>query len=94
MFAVQTDSTGVIKLIGRLDAAQSANAEKALAELQGNVTVSMRELEYISSAGLGLFIATHQRLAKSGGTLTLVDLSDHVRHVFHLARLDLVLSIK
>ncbi len=85
---------GHVKMIGRLDAAQTDAASKQLAGLSGTVTVDLSGLEYISSAGLGLFIGLHQRLSASGGSLTLSGLNDHIRHIFRLARLDKVLKLE
>lgn len=94
MFQIETPPYGTVQLIGRLDAAQVPNAEQALAKLQGTVTIDFAKLEYISSAGLGLFIGLHKRLADAKGSLTLTGMTPHIRHIFALARLDLLLTIK
>jgi anti-sigma B factor antagonist len=94
MLSITTETDGSVSMTGRLDAAQTDAAAKQLRELQGTVTVNLAGLEYISSAGLGLFIGLHQRLSAAGGSLTLVGMSDHVRHIFRLVRLDKVLNIQ
>jgi len=94
MFTVQSETQGMIKFVGRLDASQTAYAESELAKVQGQVTVDLSGLEYISSAGLGLFIGLYRRLTSAGGSLVIVGASDHVRHIFRLARLDQLLTFK
>jgi anti-sigma B factor antagonist len=93
MFLIKVEADSALSMEGRLDAAQAEAASKQLIDLQGTVTIDLSGLEYISSAGLGLFIGLHQRLSAAGGSLTLVGMSDHVRHIFRLARLDQVLNI-
>ena len=94
MLQITEEPKGHVRMTGRLDAAQTDSAAKQLAELSGSVTVDLSGLEYISSAGLGLFIGLHQHLSASGGSLTLTGLSDHIRHIFRLARLDKVLKLE
>ena len=88
MFTVQTETPGQLWLIGRLDASQAAYAETEMRKLQGSVTVDLSGLDYISSAGLALFIRLYQRLSSTGGSLVIVGASEHIRHIFRLARLD------
>lgn len=94
MLQITDEPNGSVRMTGRLDAAQTDTASKQLASLSGAVTVDLSGLEYISSAGLGLFIGLHQRLSASGGSLTLTGLSDHLRHIFRLARLDKILKLE
>jgi|WetSurMetagenome_2_1015567.scaffolds.fasta_scaffold175662_2 anti-sigma B factor antagonist len=94
MFSVSTGEDGCLVFSGRLDAAQAAEAELALAKARGVTRVDLQSLEYISSAGLGVLIAAHNRLKGDGGMLRLSNPSDHVRHIFHLARLELLLQIE
>ena len=94
MFTAQTETPGQARLVGRLDASQTAYAETEMSKLQGAVTVDLSGLNYISSAGLGLFIDLYQRLTSAGGSLVIVGASDHIRHIFRLARLDQVFTFR
>lgn len=94
MFQILNDPNGQIALVGRLDAAQTDAATKQLSTLQGAIRINLSGLEYISSAGLGMFIGLHQRLAASGGSLTLTGANEHIAHIFRLARLDKVLKFE
>lgn len=94
MLQILNEPDGHIALVGRLDAAQTDAATKQLSALQGRVRIDLSRLEYISSAGLGMFIGLHQRLTASGGSLRLACANDHIRHIFRLARLDKVLKFE
>ncbi len=94
MFAVRKEADNTVRFSGRLDAAQAAAATAALEPLTGTVTVDLSELDYISSAGLGVLIAQHSRLTPAGGALIIANPSNHVKHLFALARLDKVLTIR
>ena len=56
-----------VVLSGRLDATQAAAAQAYLDRLQGVVTLDCSGLQYLSSAGLGVFLKTHKRLLGAGG---------------------------
>jgi anti-sigma B factor antagonist len=54
----------------------------------------MRGLDYISSAGLGILLATQKRLMASGHRLKIVNMSGHIRDIFHYTRFDTVFEIE
>jgi len=92
--AFQADWTeGILCLKGRFDASQSATAERALAQAEGKTVVDFAELQYISSAGLGVLLAAQKRLSQSEGGLKLVNMNDHIRELFELAGFDMVFEI-
>jgi anti-sigma B factor antagonist len=94
MFEIHAEDDGVVKLSGRLDAAET---EKALAVLRGlnrPITADLADLEYISSAGIAALIETYKRLHGAGHALTLVNLKPRVRNVFAYAGLDRLLDIR
>ena len=94
MFDIQKRADGAIALKGRLDAAQASRIQEFVASAEGDTVVDFSELEYISSAGLGQMVALHQKLTKSGSRLTLTGMTQPVKYVFHLARLDTILKIE
>lgn len=94
MLNIHVEPAGMVTLSGRLDTTQAPRALELLQPLEGNVTVNLASLEYISSAGLGVLIATHNRLKASGGALILQNPTQHVRHILSLACLDKVLTIQ
>ncbi|MFN2567577.1 MAG: STAS domain-containing protein [Gemmatimonadaceae bacterium] len=62
---------------------------------QGRVTVvvDLSRTEYVDSAGLGTLVLLNKEARAAGGCLVLVGLSDHVRDLLRLVRLDEVFTI-
>lgn len=50
-------------------------------------------LEYISSAGLGVLLATQKRLQDRGAGLKLVNVNSHIRDVLHFSGFDQIFEI-
>jgi len=80
-------------LSGRLDAAECLRVRPAFRDMRGPVTLDCSELDYISSAGLALFIETQQRLLAAGHALRLVNIPARLRVIFKYAGLDRLLDI-
>jgi anti-sigma B factor antagonist len=86
-----------IALRGDLDASSSLllddALEKAIACSPRQVYVDCQQLNYISSAGLGVFISHLQNLTESNISLTLYQMTPRVRDVFQLMGMELFLTI-
>ncbi len=94
MFSITQASEGHVIIAGRLDA---ANAEKAQAFLDGigaGCELDMQQLEYISSAGLGVLLKTHKRLMADGQGLVLVNVSKHINDIFKYSGFDNLFEIR
>jgi len=94
MFEIHRGDNGLVRLSGRLDAAEAEKAEGAFQALQQSVTLDCSQLDYISSAGIGLVIELFKRLQSSGHTMTLVNMLPRVRSIFRYAGLDRLLNIQ
>ena len=94
MFEIHVNDNGLVKLTGRLDASQVERATPVFDGIDRSVTADLSQLDYISSAGLGLFVKTHKRLVASGHALQLINPTPHVRNVLHYAGLDKVFGIE
>src|SRR5262249_18547027 len=88
MLEIRDAPEGQVKLVGRFDAAEAERVDRALRAIRGPLTLDLSELDYISSAGLGVLIEAHKRLAASGHSLTLSNLVPRVRNIFAYAGLD------
>lgn len=94
MFDIKVREGSEILLVGRLNAAHTAKLKEALDSFTGNCTIDFSELSYISSAGLGELIQTYSRLEKSGNSIKLIKMNDHIREVFKYCGLDKVFTIE
>jgi anti-sigma B factor antagonist len=93
MLTVTVQDDGEILLAGRFDASQVEVASAVFDRVVTTSRVNFQDLEYISSAGLGVLLKAQKRLSDSGQTLILVKLTKFVRDVFKIARFDLVFPI-
>ncbi len=94
MFELKIKPDGQIALSGRLDASQSDKAKAEFDKVTASAVVDFRDLEYISSAGLGVLFATQKRLKDAGQGLKLINMNQHIRDVFRYARFDLIFDIE
>jgi len=84
-----------IVVVGEVDASSSIqldNAIKAAFETEKKIMVDLSGLEYISSAGLGVFVS-HLEDIQSGINLVLFGLSESVLQVFELLGLPQLIQI-
>ncbi|MGE5739339.1 MAG: STAS domain-containing protein [Betaproteobacteria bacterium] len=93
MLGIEFGQDGAVIVSGRLDAAQSATAQAFLDKVQGTVTLDCSQLEYISSAGLGVLLKTQKRLLASAGKLRLAGLKPHLRDIFTYSGFDQLFEI-
>ena len=93
MLDIKVGAQGEIVLSGRFDASQAAAAETVMSAVTETRVVDLGDLQYISSLGLGVLLATQKRLMAGGHTLKLVNVRGHVREVFHYAGFDGIFSI-
>lgn len=94
MFEIRVLEPGTVLLTGRLDAAEAERVGTELLAIQSSVRLDCSELDYISSAGIGVLIELFKRLQASGQTMTLVNLLPRVRNIFRYAGLDRLLTIE
>jgi anti-sigma B factor antagonist len=86
----QRDGEGVsvIDLKGYLDAHTAPDLENAFQKLltdkKYNIVVNCKDLTYISSAGLGVFMAFIEDVRKNSGDIKLTNMSPKVYNVFDL----------
>jgi len=94
MFDTKILGNGDIAFCGRLDASQADKADQALQEIISSQTLNFKELDYISSAGLGTLLAHQKRLKNTGHALRLINLNKHVKDVFALTGFDQIFEIQ
>jgi anti-anti-sigma factor len=93
MLDIRRGENGEIVLSGRFDASQAEQAERFLEAATGQVVLDFKDLQYISSLGLGTLVKTQKRLQAAGGGIRLVNVSPHIRDIFQFSGLHFLFPI-
>ena len=76
----------IIKLVGRLDTTTAPALDKTIVEdIAGtkNLVLDVKELEYISSAGLRVFLGAQKKMQKIG-SMKVTNVREEVMEVFEM----------
>jgi anti-sigma B factor antagonist len=91
------DEVKVVSLEGELDTNTSSNAETHLNELISEgatkILLNFEKLDFISSSGLRILLATAQNLKVSGGGIRICSLNETVKEVFDISGFSTLLSV-
>lgn len=86
-----------LKIVGELDASTAIEMDEvmkdALAKKNYKIVIDCSELQYISSAGLGVFVSYIEDIKSNKGTLVFFDMTDKVYNVFQILGLDQIIKI-
>ena len=93
MFDIEYGDDGSVVCTGRLDAAQCEKGQAFMDEITESSTLDFTNLEYISSAGLGILLKTQKRLAESGAALKIVNVNNHIHDVFRYSGFTAIFDI-
>jgi anti-sigma B factor antagonist len=86
----------VVLSVEELDASNARDFKRDVApllEANPRVVLDLSRLRFADSSGLGAFISCLRVANASGGDLKLCGVTDHVRQVFELVRLDRIFDI-
>lgn len=90
-------NVSIIYLNGYLDAHTAPQLENNFSELidnsKYNIVVNFKDLNYISSAGLGVFMAYIEKIRENEGDIKLSAMSDKVYNIFDLLGFPLLYEI-
>ena len=93
----ETEDVKVVNLQGDLDTNTAAQCEAKLKEIiDGNVTkilLNLEELDFMSSAGLRVSLATAKRLQGLGGSLRVCCLNETVQEIFEMSGFISILKV-
>lgn len=82
---------------GRIDTITSQELDKEITEELGNfdsLIIDFTDLEYISSAGLRVLIATQKKLKADDIPLVIRNVNDAVNEIFRMSGFDKILKIE
>lgn len=90
------NDVSVIKVGGYIDTTTSAEVERALDSIlkqkKYNIIIDLSNVDYISSAGWGIFISEIKGIREKGGDLKLVNMIPDVYEVFELLEFHYILK--
>ena len=96
--SVLEDENYLITIDGDVDASSSIKLDEAISEAiqdgQQQILIDCVNLNYISSAGLGVFMSYSEELKAKNIRVVLLVLSEKVENVFKVLGLDQLLSIE
>ncbi len=91
------ESVSVMRLEGNLDTNTSSDAHESLNQLidggASKVLVNFADVDFVSSAGLRILLATAKRLSGSGGNLRISNLNETVAEVFEISGFSTILDV-
>ena len=83
---VTEGTTTTVSFIGRLDTPVSqevaAKVEPVLEKADGIIVLDCKEMSYISSSGLRIFLTVRKAAAAKGGRVIVRDMNPDIRNVF------------
>lgn len=94
---VDRGNEGELILSGKLDATSAAAAEDLflkMADRFTDLTLNMRDLKYVSSAGLRVLKKLYLKVNKNGGELSVSNVSAYVNEVFEMVGFASILNFK
>ncbi|MCS6988564.1 MAG: STAS domain-containing protein [Chloroherpetonaceae bacterium] len=84
----ESGKTSVIDVSGDLDAHTAVQLErvfeKLISEQRANIVVNFSNLNYISSAGLGVFMAFIDEVRSKGGDIKFANMPEKIYQIFDL----------
>jgi len=93
---VMSDGAALLSLIGHLDTRTAKTFEDELPGLVGvkEITLDLKGVEYISSAGLRVLLALQQQVDAEKGKLIIKNVCDEVMEVFEMTRFSEILTVE
>lgn len=100
MISINTNIEGeiqVIEVVGEVDASSSIQLDTAISQAivdeESKIIIDCSKLNYISSAGLGVFMSYIQDIENKGIKMVICCLNEKVESVFKILGLDQLLKI-
>ena len=93
----QNDAEIYVLVSGEIDAFTAPKLREELLPLADGQTpsiiVSLKNVSYLDSTGLGVFIGLFKQVKKNNGELRLIDLSDRLKRLFEITGLNNIITI-
>jgi anti-sigma B factor antagonist len=92
----QSEKEILVTVAGEIDAYTAPKLREELspfAEGDNTIIVNLKNVSYLDSTGLGVFVSLFKQLKKNEGELKLTDLSDRLIRLFEITGLSNIMSI-
>ena len=92
----KNEENTVVEIVGRLDTTTAPSLEKTINEDVGqvkNLVLDLKGLEYISSAGLRVLLATQKKMQQIG-SMKVINVCESVMEVFEITGFADILTIE
>ncbi|MBU7596031.1 anti-sigma factor antagonist [Metabacillus halosaccharovorans] len=87
----------VVSVAGEIDAYTAPKLREAILplaeEVNPNITINLKDVSYMDSTGLGVFVGLLKSVRKNNGQLNLVELSDRLERLFTITGLNDIIDI-
>ncbi|MBU8915039.1 anti-sigma factor antagonist [Neobacillus sp. 114] len=94
----QNENEVVVKAAGEIDAFTAPKLREELALLADGknkvITVNLKDVTYLDSTGLGVFVGLFKQLKNNGGELRLIEMSERLKRLFQITGLSHVMEIR
>ncbi|WP_019505076.1 STAS domain-containing protein [Pleurocapsa sp. PCC 7319] len=92
-----TTNFKIIQPEGILDSVNTNDLRREILDLINSgvkiVLVNLQDITFMNSSGMGALVATLKAVKAAGGELALCSLSDQVRIIFELSRMDRIFQV-
>lgn len=92
----QSDKEILVTVAGEIDAYTAPKLKEELspfAEVDNTIIVNLKNVSYLDSTGLGVFVSLFKQLKKNEGELKLTGLSDRLKRLFNITGLSNIMNI-
>lgn len=93
----QNDEEILVLVAGEIDAFTAPKLREELLPLaegkNKSISVNLKDVSYLDSTGLGVFVGLFKQLKKNDGELKLIDLSDRLKRLFEITGLSNIMNI-
>ncbi|WP_226671387.1 anti-sigma factor antagonist [Metabacillus litoralis] len=91
------DDKTIVMVAGEIDAYTAPKLREALIPLaeeeNPHITVNLKNVSYMDSTGLGVFVGLLKNVRKNNGSLNLVELTDRLERLFSITGLSDIIDI-
>lgn len=86
----------IVRIEGRLDAVTSAQIEAKIQKLlegKKKLVINLQDVDYLSSAGIRVLLATFKKIKAQNGKLAICSLTDDVMEIIKMAGFHTILPL-